>query len=198
MVAGKHDTHGRGIAQAAVRAVRGKTLIASVGPYPARQVVEVGKGMQAEPFVADTHPVRVQLHVLQHDASVRRQGQVPLDDARSVFRSRYLFRGQPLQLARPLSFTILSNCPTDSMKRSIVSLSCISFGTRNFRHSVFQLLCCRERSPGGLGEKQVAGVVEVGPFVEVAFKTAGEEARAVFSDVGPVFLRDENILLVDD
>lgn len=49
-------------------------------------------------------------------------------------------------LARPLSFTILSNCPTDSMKRSIVSLSCISFGTRNFRHSVFQLLCCRERS----------------------------------------------------
>ena len=32
------------------------------------------------------------------------------------------------------------------MKRSIVSLSCISFGTRNFRHSVFQLLCCRERS----------------------------------------------------
>ncbi|EDS15449.1 hypothetical protein BACSTE_01951 [Bacteroides stercoris ATCC 43183] len=51
---------------------------------------------------------------------------------------------------------------------------------------------------GGLGEKQVAGVVEIGPFVEMPFKTAGEEAQVVFPGVGSVFLRDENILLVDD
>lgn len=198
MIAGQHDTHGRGIAQAAVRAVRGKALIASVGPYPARQVVEVGKGMQAEPFVADTHFVRVQLHVLQHDASVRRQGQVPLDDARSVFRSRYLFRGQPLQpdKAAVIHDTLeLSHRLHETLQRLPVLYL--------LRHQKLPA----QRVPvallpgafsGGLGEKQVAGMVEVGPLVEVAFKTAGEEAQTVFSDVGAVFLRDENILLVDD
>ena len=49
-------------------------------------------------------------------------------------------------LTSPLSLTILSNCPTASMKRSTVSLFLISFGTRKPRQSVFQLLCCRERS----------------------------------------------------
>ena len=44
----------------------------------------------------------------------------------------------------------------------------------------------------------IAGVVEIGPFVEMPFKTAGEEAQVVFPGVGSVFLRDENILLVDD
>ena len=198
MVAGKHDTHGRGIAQAAVRAVRGKTLIASVGPYPARQVVEVGKGMQAELFVADTHPVRVQLHVLQHDASVRRQGQVPLDDARAVFRSRYLFRGQPLQpgKAAVIHDTLeLSHRLHETLHRLPV-LYLLRHQKLPAQRVPVALL--PGAFPGGLGEKQVAGVVEVGPFVEVAFKTAGEEARAVFSDVGSVFLRDENILLVDD
>ena len=41
-------------------------------------------------------------------------------------------------------------------------------------------------------------MVEIGPFVEMPFKTAGEEAQVVFPGVGSVFLRDENILLVDD
>ena len=51
---------------------------------------------------------------------------------------------------------------------------------------------------GGLGEEQVAGVVQVGTFVEVAFKTAGEKAEFVPADVRLVFLRDENILFVQD
>ena len=53
--------------------------------------------MQAEPLVTDTHPVRVQLHVLQHGSSVCRERKVPFDNARFVFRSRNLFRGQPFQ-----------------------------------------------------------------------------------------------------
>ena len=51
---------------------------------------------------------------------------------------------------------------------------------------------------GGLGKEQVAGVVQVGTFVEVAFKTAGEKAEFVPADVRLVFLRDENILFVQD
>ena len=38
----------------------------------------------------------------------------------------------------------------------------------------------------------------VGTFVEVAFKTAGEKAEFVPADVRLVFLRDENILFVQD
>ena len=198
MVAGKHDTHGRGIAQAAVRAVGGETLIASVGPYPARQVVEVGKGMQAEPFVADTHFVRVQLHVLQHDASVRRQGQVPLDDARSVFRARYLFRGQPLQPDKPavIHDTLeLSHRLHETFHRLPV-LYLLRHQKLPAQRVPVALL--PGAFPGGLGEKQVAGVVEIGPLVEMPLKTAGKEVEVVLSGIGPVFLRDENILLVDD
>ena len=41
-------------------------------------------------------------------------------------------------------------------------------------------------------------MVQVGTFVEVAFKTAGEKAEFVPADVRLVFLRDENILFVQD
>ena len=40
--------------------------------------------------------------------------------------------------------------------------------------------------------------MQVRPFVEVAFKTAGEEAEFVPLDIRFVFLRDENILFVQD
>ena len=51
---------------------------------------------------------------------------------------------------------------------------------------------------GSLGKEQVAGVVQIGPFVEMPLETAGEETLFVPADVRLVFLRDENILLVDD
>ena len=116
----------------------------------------------------------------------------------SMMRSRYLFRGQPLQpgKAAVIHDTLeLSHRLHETLHRLPVLYL--------LRHQKFPaqrvpVALLPGAFPGGLGEKQVAGVVEVGPFVEVAFKTAGEEARAVFSDVGPVFLRDENILFVDD
>ena len=140
MVAGQHDTHGRGIAQTAVRAVRGKTFITSVSPHLSRQVVEVGKGM----------PIRISSGfncmscsmTLPSVDKVRYLSMMPGSFSVPVISSVVSRSSR----TSPPSLTILSNCPTDSMKRSIVSLSCISFGTRNFRHSVFQLLCCRERS----------------------------------------------------
>ena len=154
--------------------------------------------MQAEPFVADTHPVRVQLHVLQHGSSVCRERKVPFDNTRFVFRSRNLFRGQPFQPDK-------SAVVNDTFKLSH------RFHETLHRFPVLYLLRHQKfpaqrvpvallpgAFPGGLGEKQVAGVVEVGPFVEVAFKTAGEKAEFVPADVRLVFLRDENILFVQD
>ena len=101
MVAGEHYAHGSGIAQAAVRAVGREAFIPPVRPDPSRKVVEVGERMQAEPLVTDTHPVRVQLHVLQHAISVCRQREVPFDNARFALRSRNLFRGQTFQPYQP-------------------------------------------------------------------------------------------------
>ena len=49
-------------------------------------------------------------------------------------------------LTNPLSFMIEANCPTASMNFTITSLSLISFGTMNPRHSVLKLLCVRLRS----------------------------------------------------
>ena len=101
-------------------------------------------------------------------------------------------------LTSPLSLTILSNCPHrfhETLHRFLVP-----YLLRNQKTTA-------ERVPvallpgalfGGLGKEQVAGVVQVGTFVEVAFKTAGEKAEFVPADVRLVFLRDENILFVQD
>ena len=154
--------------------------------------------MQAEPLVTDTHPVRVQLHVLQHAISVCRQREVPFDNARFALRSRNLFRGQTFQLYQPAVVN-------DAFKLS-----------RRFHETLHRFLVpdflrhqktTAERVPvallpgaffGGLGEEQIASVVQVGPFVEVPLETAGEEAQFIPADVRLVFLRDENILLMDD
>ena len=198
MVAGQHHAYGCGITQAAVRAVCREAFVPPVRPYLSRQVIEIGKCMQAEPLVTDTHPVRIQLHVLQHGRSVCRERKVPFDNTRFVFRSRNLFRSQPFQPDK-------SAVVNDTFKLS-----------HRFHETLHRFLVpdflrhqktTAERVPvallpgalfGGLGEEQVAGVVQVGTFVEVAFKTAGEKAEFVPADVRLIFLRDENILLVQD
>lgn len=196
MVAGQHHAHGGGIAQTAVRAVCREAFVPPVRPHFSRQIVKVGERVQAEPLISDTHPVRIQLHVLQHGSSVCRERKVPFDNARFVFRSRNLFRGQPFQPDKPavIDDTFkLSHRFHESLHRFLVP----DF----LRHQK----TTAERVPvallpgalfGGLGEEQVAGVVQVGTFVEVAFKTAGEKAEFVPADVRLVFLRDENISLI--
>ena len=198
MVAGQHHAHGGGMAQAAVRAVGREAFVPPVRPHFTRKVVEVGERMQAEPLVTDTHFIRVQLHVLQHAASVCRQCEVPLDNARFAFRSRNLFRSQTFQLYQPavINDTFkLSDRFHETLHRFLVP----DF----LRHQK----TTAERVPvallpgaffGGLGKEQVAGVVQVGPFVEMPLETAGEETQFVPPDVRLVFLRDKNILLVQD
>ena len=198
MVAGQHYAHGGGITQTAVRTVCREAFVSPVRPYLSRQVIEVGKCMQAEPLVTDTHFVRIQLHVLQHARSVGRERKVPFDNTRFVLRSRNLFRGQPFQPDK-------SAVVNDTFKLS-----------HRFHEAFHHFLVpdflrhqktTAKRVPvallpgalfGGLGEEQVAGVVQVGTFVEVAFKTAGEKAEFVPANVRLVFLRDENILFVQD
>ena len=154
--------------------------------------------MQAEPLVTDTHLVRVQLHVLQHGSPVSRERKVSFDDARFVFRSRNLFRGQPFQPDK-------AAVSDDAFKLS-----------HRFHKALHRFLVpdflrhqktTAERVPvallpgaflGGLGKEKVASVVQVGTLVEVAFKTAGKEAEFIPADVRLVFLGDENILLVQD
>ena len=198
MVAGEQQPHGRRERKPAVRAVGREALIPPVRPDPSRKVVEVGERMQAEPLVTDTHPVRVQLHVLQHTASVCRQREVPLDNARFAFRSRNLFRGEAFQPYQPavIDDTFkLSHRFHEALHRFLVPDFLRHQKTTAERVPVALLpgafLC-------GLGKEQITGVVQVGSFVEVPLETAGKEAQFIPADVRFIFLRDENILFVDD
>ncbi len=198
MVAGQHHAYGGSIAQTAVRAVCREAFVPSIRPHFSRQIVEVGERVQAEPLISDTHPVRIQLHVLQHGSSVCRECKVPFDNARFVFRSRNLFRGQPFQPGK--SAVVNDTFKLSHRFHETLHRFLVPYLLRNQKTTA-------ERVPvallpgalfGGLGKEQVAGVVQVGTFVEVAFKTAGEKAKFVPADVRLVFLRDENILFVQD
>ncbi len=197
MVAGQHYAHGGGITQTAVRTVCREAFVSPVRCLPFRQVIEVGKCMQAEPLVTDTHFVRIQLHVLQHGRSVGRERKVPFDDSQLISPSRNLFRGQPFQPDKSavVNDTFkLSHSFHETLHRFLVHL------LRNQKTTAERVSVALLPGAlfGGLGEEQVAGVVQVGTFVEVAFKTAGEKAQFVPADVRLVFLRDENILFVQD
>ena len=198
MVARQHHAYGCGITQAAVRAVCREAFVPPVRFNFTRKVIEVGKCMQAEPLVTDTHLVRIQLHVLQHGGSVCRERKVPFDNTRFVFRSRNLFRGQPFQPDK--SAVVNDTFKLSHRFHETLHRFLVPYLLRNQKTTA-------ERVPvallpgtlfGGLGEEQVAGVVQVGTFVEVSFKTAGEKAEFVPADVRLVFLRDENILFVQD
>ncbi len=64
MVAGQHHAHGGGIAKAAVRSVCREAFVPPVCLDFTRKVVKVGKCMQAEPLVTDTHPPGLEADVL--------------------------------------------------------------------------------------------------------------------------------------
>ena len=51
---------------------------------------------------------------------------------------------------------------------------------------------------GGLGEEQVAGMLQVRTLVEVPLEAAAEEAQVILADVRPVALFHEEVLLVHD
>ena len=198
MVAGQHHAHRGGIAKTAVRAICREAFVPTVRPYLSRQVVEVGERMQAKPLVTDTHLVRVQLHILQHGSSVSREREVSLDNARFALRSRNLFRGEPFQpdKAAVINDTFkLSHRFHEAFHRFLVPDFLRHQKTTAERVPVALL---PGAFPGGLGEEQVTGVVQVGTLVEMAFKTAGEEAEVILPAVRLVFLGDENILFVQD
>ena len=50
----------------------------------------------------------------------------------------------------------------------------------------------------GLGQEQIAGMVQVRPLVEMPFKAAAEETQVIPADIRSVALLDEDVLLVDD
>ena len=154
--------------------------------------------MQAKPLVADTHLVRIQLHILQHGSPVSREREVSFDNARFAVRSRNLFRGEPFQPDKPAVIDDafkLSHRFHEALHRFLVP----DF----LRHQK----TTAERVPvallpgaflGGLCKEKVAGVMQVGTLIKVAFKTAGKKAEFIPADVRLVFLGDENILLVQD
>jgi len=198
VVAGQHNAYGRGETEAAIASVGRKTLITSVGLYPPRQVVEIREGMQAKAFVADAHLRRIQLDVLQHTVLTVREGQVAFYQSGMAFRSGDFPGCQSFQTYQSAVVDDALELP-DRFEETVHRLLVPDF----LRHEEAPAERIEIALPAGaffrcLGEEEVTSVVQVGPLVEMAFKTAGEETEVVLLDVRLVFLGHEDVLLVDD
>ena len=191
MVAGKQQSHGTGKRKTAVRAVGGKTLIAAVGSHLAGQVLRVGKRVQAQVIVTDTHPLCRKVDVLQGDVVFRHQQSLP------VVCADYLIRTEPAQSDKaavvhdtgelfcclqklfrcfPVQF-LRDDVPP--AQRAEVALHPVAF-------------------PGRFRQVQVAGVAQIGSLVEMTLEAAREEAHVLLLQFRSVRLTDEPVLLVDD
>ena len=90
VVAGKQKPHGGRERQQAVRTVGGKTLVTGVRTHAPRQVFRVRERVQAHPFVAHAQNLGPQLDVLKRSRLREREGKVPLQQARTIRRTRDL------------------------------------------------------------------------------------------------------------
>ncbi|EDV01975.1 hypothetical protein BACCOP_00929 [Phocaeicola coprocola DSM 17136] len=90
VVAGKQKPHGGREREQAVRTVGGKTLVTGVRTHAPRQVFRVRERVQAHPFVAHAQNLGPQLDVLKRSRLREREGKVPLQQARTIRRTRDL------------------------------------------------------------------------------------------------------------
>ena len=90
VVAGKQKPHGGRERQQAVRTVGGKTLVTGVRTHVPRQVFRVRERVQAHPFVTHAQNLGPQLDVLKRSRLREREGKVPLQQARTIRRTRDL------------------------------------------------------------------------------------------------------------
>ena len=197
VVAGKQQPHGGGEGEAAVRAVGGEFLVADVGSHLSWHILRVGEGVQAQAVVTDTHFFCREVDVLQGRVAFGHEREVTLYQPGGLLRPDNLVGGeaaQPHKAAVVHDALELFGGLHELLGGFLVQLfrdyMSPAQRTEVALHPV--TLLCR------LGQVEVAGVFQVRTFVEVAFKTAGEKAEFVPADVRLVFLRDENILFVQD
>lgn len=154
--------------------------------------------MQAEVVVAYLHFPGPERKVLQAGGILLREREVFLDDARRTLRSGYL----PVRQAR--------DAEQAAVVHDTLELAAALHETGDGLPVLHFLgddepSCQGVETAGraaafirGLGQEQVAGVLQVRTLVEVPLETAAEEAHAVLADVRTVAFLNEEVLLVHD
>ena len=196
MVARQQQPHGGGKGQPAVAPVRGHTLVAHVGGELARQVLRVREGMQAEPFVADTHPSGFEADVLEHGGPVlQREGEILLHQPGMFLRAGHLVR---LQAAQPYVPGIVHDALElfhrlkETLRRLLVGYL---LGQQEAAAEGVEVALPAVALTGGLRQVQVASVVQERSFVEVPLIAARKEALFLPAGFRAVGLLDEPVLL---
>jgi len=182
--------------QAAVAPVSGQLFKPCVRPDLSGQIFHVREGVQAQDVVPDAHFFRVQPDVFQAGGICLREREVFLDDARpSVLPGD--FRG--VQAGKADKTAVVHN-PLELPDR-LDEFRC-RFPVRYLlRHNPApaeggEVALSAASLPCRLCQEQVAVMVQERAFIEVPFKTPGQEAKPVPFCVGLVVLLDEEVLLV--
>ncbi len=190
------DRSGKG--EAAVAAVRGEFLVASVGPYRSGQVVRVGERMHREPLVADTHFRPPEPDVLQRGGVLLREGEVFLHQAGLLSLSGNFLRREPFQTDQP-------GISDDALE--------LLHGFQEAEDTVLVPDLPGEDMPPaedgevallphallrGTGDEQVREMVQERPLVEMELEAAVQESRLLLAGTRPVPLLQEPVLAVDD
>ena len=198
VVAREQQPYGSGKGKAAVAAVSGQALIAHIRAYQPGQVFRIGKGMQAESLITDTHLVGFEVDVLQNRRIGEGQREILLNQSRCLRRPDNLLVRQ----AREANKTAFVHNPLELLGRF-----------EELAGSIFVPYLLGDDMPpaegrkvallsvavlGRLGQEQVAGVIQERSLIEVSLETAGEETHILLLQVRTVALLDKPILLVYD
>ena len=154
--------------------------------------------MQAEHIVSDLHFPGSKSDVLQAGRLLLRKRKILLDDTRGSFRSGNLFIGQPDHADQTAVVHDTLELPAAFQEPCDGILVLHLLGDDEPTREGIEAAGRAAVLLRGLGQEQIAGMVQVRPLVEMPFKAAAEETQVIPADVGPVALLDEDILLVDD
>ena len=109
MAARQQQSYGSSEGEAAVAAVGGETFVTHIRTDQSGQVFRIGERMQAEPLVADTHPVGSQVDVLQDRRVGEGEREILLYQSRLFLRADNFFIAQ----ARETNKTALVHNPLE-------------------------------------------------------------------------------------
>ena len=154
--------------------------------------------MQAEPLVADTHPVGSQVNVLQDRRVGEGKREILLYQSRLFFRADNLFVVQSGKTNK----TALVHNPLEllggfeELAGGILVPYLLGDDMPTAEGREVALLPAAVL--GCLGQEQIAGVIQERSLVEVPLETAGEETHILLLQVRTIAFLDEPILLVHD
>lgn len=164
--------HGRGERQKTVAAVGREFFIPYVRSHPSRQIFHIGKRMDTYPLITNAKAVSPQFHIFQRGGVLQRKGEVFLHEAGLIRRSGNFIVRQPFYGNKPRIVHDAFKLADGFQKlgrRVLIHL----FGDNMTPAEGGEIRLHPHPFLGGLGDIQVARMVQERTLVKVAFVTAG-------------------------